>query len=57
MIQQNSLYDFGMKNIFYGLKQSGDSKLCDHFAMVTWEFFVGIAPGRNLPYEVFFVQL
>ena len=42
---------------FHGLNPSGDSKLCDHFAMVTWEFFVGIAPGRNLPYEVFFVQL
>ena len=41
----------------HGLSPSGDSNLCDHFAMVTWEFIERIAPGRNLPYEVFFVHL
>jgi hypothetical protein len=46
----------GLKK-FHGLNPSGDSKLCDHFAMVTWEFIVRIAPGGNLPYEGFFVQL
>jgi hypothetical protein len=24
--------------------------------MVTWEFFVGIVPGKNLPYGVIFVH-
>jgi hypothetical protein len=27
----------------HGLDSSGESKLCDHFAMVTWEFFVGMS--------------
>ncbi len=38
---------------FYGLNLSGQGKLCDHLAMVTWEFFVGMVPGRNLPYGFF----
>ena len=42
---------------FHGLNPSGDSKLCDHFAMVTREFIVGMAAIENLPYGVFFVQL
>jgi hypothetical protein len=42
---------------FHDLNPFGDRKLCDHFAMVTWEFIERIAPSRNLPYEVFFVQL
>jgi hypothetical protein len=41
----------------YGLKPSGDSKFCDHFAMVTWELFGKMAAIGNLPYEVFFVHL
>ena len=46
----------GLKK-FHGLNPSAHSIFCDHFAMVTWEFIERIAPGRNLPYEVFFVQL
>ena len=42
---------------FHGLNQSGDCKLCDHFAMVTWEFIVDMVAIGNLPYEVFFVHL
>ena len=42
---------------FHGLNPSGDSKLCDHFAMVTWEFFGRMAAIGNILYEVFFVQL
>ena len=42
---------------FHGLNPSGDSKLCDHFAMVTWDFIVRTAAIGNLPYGVFFVQL
>ncbi len=42
---------------FHGLKPSGGSKLCDHFAMVTLELFVRMAAIGNLLYEAFFVQL
>ena len=42
---------------FHGLNPSGDSKLCDHFAMVTWEFFVRMAAIGNILYEVIFVYL
>jgi hypothetical protein len=46
----------GLKK-FHGLNPSGHSKLCDHFAMVTREFIVGMAAIGNLSYGVFFVQL
>ena len=42
---------------FHDLNPFGSNELCDHFGMVTWEFIERIVPGRNLPYEVFFVQL
>ncbi len=35
---------------FQGLNPSGVIKLCDHFAMVTWEFFGRMAAIGNLPY-------
>jgi hypothetical protein len=45
------------KNIFHGLKPSDDSISCDHFAMVTWEFFVRMFAIGNILYEDFFVHL
>ena len=35
---------------------SGDTKLCDHLAMVTWDFIERIAPDKILPCELFFLQ-
>jgi hypothetical protein len=46
----------GLKK-FHGLNPSGNSKLRDHFAMVTWEFIVRMAAIGNILCEVFFVQL
>ncbi len=43
--------------LFSGLDPSGDIRLCDHFAMVTREFIVGMAAIGNLQYGAFFVQL
>ena len=37
----------------HGLNPSGDSKLCDHFAMVTWEFLWGRSPVETFHMELF----